>query len=69
MLTLNVCDKCGSPNLRKSRIRSLFGWIISFAIVPWRCRICDHRQMKFKFVTVESTREQGAGECVDKPEA
>jgi hypothetical protein len=62
MLTINTCDKCGSTSLRPSRIRSAFGHVISILFVPYRCRVCDHRQLKFSFITVEDSHaHEGAG--------
>lgn len=55
MLTINACDKCGSTSLRRSRVRSVFGHIISILFVPYRCRVCDHRQLKLSFIGVEDS--------------
>ena len=64
MLTIGVCDKCGSNQLRQSRIRTLGGFLVSFLLIPYRCRICDHRQLKFRFVQPGGVPEPGemAGE-------
>ena len=48
----NICEKCHSYELRPSRVRNLFERLISFAVVPYRCRACDRRQRKFRGIAM-----------------
>lgn len=50
MMWANVCEKCQSYELRPSRLRNVFEWLVFFAVVPYRCRLCDRRQKKFRGV-------------------
>jgi len=52
MMWANVCERCQSYELRPSRIRNVFEWLVSFAILPYRCRVCDRRQRKFRGVEI-----------------
>jgi hypothetical protein len=69
MLTINTCDKCGSASLRPSRIRSAFGRLISILFLPYRCRVCDHRQLKFSFITVEDSHAHEDATVTETPHA
>jgi len=45
-----VCPKCLSSDLRRSRIRNGFEWMLSLLMVSCRCRLCGWRCLKFRFV-------------------
>lgn len=47
MMTLNVCEKCGSNELRRSRVKTFAEWVFSLLASPYRCKLCDHRELKF----------------------
>lgn len=51
MLSYHACEKC-SARLRPSRLRNLLEFIISPLFLPYRCRECDRRQFKFRFVNM-----------------
>ena len=49
MLSYHACSLCDSP-VRRSRIRNVVEFLISPIVVPYRCRICDKREFKFRFM-------------------
>lgn len=53
MMTDNICGRCYSRDLRRSRIHNIFEWLLSFSMRPYRCRECDHREMKLNSVKVQ----------------
>ena len=63
MLSYHACESC-SARLRPSRLRNVLEFIISPLFLPYRCRECDRRQFKFRFVNMnpsvanESDKEQ-----------
>jgi NMD protein affecting ribosome stability and mRNA decay len=52
MMSLNVCQKCGSYDLRKSRVKTVLEWLFSALASPYRCKLCDHRELKFNGMEV-----------------
>ena len=56
MLSYHACEKCYA-RLRPSRLRNVLEFIISPLFLPYRCRECDRRQFKFRFVNMNPTVE------------
>ena len=45
-----LCPKCFSPNVRRSRRRSVEDFLVILLLRrPYRCRMCRHRYMQFVF--------------------
>ncbi len=42
-----ICAKCGAKNLRRSSLR-LFEYFLVPVLLPYRCRLCDHRGLKLR---------------------
>ena len=49
MLFVLMCPKCGSSDLRRSRTRHLGEWLVAVFAAPYRCRLCDHRELVMRF--------------------
>jgi hypothetical protein len=62
MMSLNVCQKCGSYDLRKSRVKTVLEWLLAALASPYRCKLCDHRELKFNGIEVGRPTGQIAGE-------
>ena len=45
-------------NLRRSRIRNVFEWLVAFVLIPYRCRLCDFREMKIRFMDMHPGGER-----------
>lgn len=58
MASYNVCDKC-EGRVRPSRLRNVLEFIVSPLFLPFRCRVCDRRQFKFRL---------GGDVSVDEPD-
>ncbi len=61
MLFVLMCPKCGSSDLRPSRSRHLGEWLVAVFAAPYRCRLCDHRELVMRFATpgvAESTEQE-----------
>ena len=56
MLSHHLCDKCDA-RLRRSRLRNAFEYVISPLLVPFRCRECDRRQFKFRFLDMNPPKQ------------
>jgi hypothetical protein len=52
MLTYHACSKCDAP-VRRSRRRNLLEFLIGPIMLPYRCTICDRREMKLRFIDME----------------
>ena len=52
MLTYHACSKCDAP-VRRSRRRNLLEFLIGIVVLPYRCTICDRREMKLRFIDME----------------
>jgi hypothetical protein len=44
-----VCQNCGSQNTRRSQ-RRVLEWLIGWLLLPYRCRHCNERFYKWRFV-------------------
>ncbi|HYA15854.1 MAG TPA: hypothetical protein VEF06_00240 [Bryobacteraceae bacterium] len=52
MLTYHACSKCDAP-VRRSRRKNLFEFLIGPIMLPYRCTVCDRREMKLRFIDME----------------
>ena len=62
MLFVLTCPKCGSSDLRRSRTRHLGEWLVAVFAAPYRCRLCDHRELVMRFAApnvAESLEQEG----------
>jgi hypothetical protein len=41
--------------------------LISILFLPYRCRVCDHRQLKFSFITVEDSHAHEDATVTETP--
>jgi len=37
------CSKCGSQEITRSHRKNPLEFALSFAVLPWRCRVCYNR--------------------------
>ena len=51
-MTYHACSKCDAP-VRRSRRRNLLEFLIGPILLPYRCTICDRREMKLRFIDME----------------
>lgn len=58
MMSANTCARCGALNLRRSRIRNVFEWLVAFVLIPYRCRLCDFRELKIRFMDMHPGGER-----------
>lgn len=65
MASYNVCDKC-EGRVRPSRLRNVLEFIVSPLFLPYRCRVCDRRQFKFRLGGDVSVEEPDDSEPVVK---
>ena len=49
MLTYHACSKCDAP-VRRSRRKNLLEFLVGPIMLPYRCTICDRREMKLRFI-------------------
>ena len=52
MMTYHACSKCDAP-VRRSRRRNLIEFLIGPVLLPYRCTVCDRREMKLRFIDME----------------
>src|ERR1700760_2053071 len=52
MLTYHACSKCDAP-VRRSRRKNLLEFLIGPIMLPYRCTICDRREMKLRFIDMD----------------
>jgi hypothetical protein len=52
MLTYHACSKCDAP-VRRSRRKSLLEFLVGPIMLPYRCTICDRREMKLRWIDME----------------
>ena len=52
MLTYHACSKCDAP-VRRSRRKNLLEFLIGPIMLPYRCTICDRREMKLRWIDME----------------
>jgi hypothetical protein len=52
MLTYHGCSKCDAP-VRRSRRRNMWEFILGVVMLPYRCTVCDLREMKLRFINME----------------
>jgi hypothetical protein len=68
MMTYHACSKCDAP-VRRSRRKNLLEFLIGPILLPYRCTICDRREMKLRFIDMEPPplAEQEADLIVPEP--
>jgi hypothetical protein len=52
LLTYHACSKCDAP-VRRSRRKNLLEFLIGPIMLPYRCTICDRREMKLRFIDMD----------------
>jgi hypothetical protein len=52
MLTYHACSKCDAP-VRRSRRKNLLEFLIGPVMLPYRCTVCDRREMKLRFIDMD----------------
>ncbi len=52
MLTYHACEKCDAP-VRRSRRKNLWEFILGPVMLPYRCTVCDRREMKLRWIDME----------------
>lgn len=52
MLTYHACEKCDAP-VRRSRRRNLLEFLVGPIMLPYRCTVCDRREMKLRWIDME----------------
>jgi ribosomal protein S27AE len=57
--TPNLCPRCGSQELHRSRRRSLLDHFLSslFSLLPFRCGRCDLRHFRLKLQFASPSHE------------
>jgi len=45
-----ICPKCLSSDLKRSRIRNGYEWLLAPFMVRYRCRLCGWRSLKMRLV-------------------
>src|SRR5579862_1897665 len=58
MLFVLSCPKCGHSNLRPSRIRKIREFLLVPMATPYRCRLCDHRELVFRMAVPRRHEEE-----------
>jgi hypothetical protein len=54
MFTYHACEKCDAP-VRRSRRRNLWEFLLGPIMLPYRCTVCDRREMKLRWLDMETT--------------
>jgi hypothetical protein len=52
MITYHACSKCDAP-VRRSRRRNALEFVLGLVMLPYRCTVCDRREMKLRFIDME----------------
>jgi hypothetical protein len=52
MLTYHACEKCDAP-VRRSRRKNLWEFLLGPIMLPYRCTVCDRREMKLRWLDME----------------
>ena len=52
MLHCHSCAKCNSTGLRRSEVCNIFEWWLVSIVIPYRCRVCLHRQFRWRFIRI-----------------
>jgi hypothetical protein len=58
-----MCERCQSKSWSRSRRRNLIERIAGFALVPYRCNLCDARFFRLRFVGEQQNRNTGGAEA------
>ncbi len=48
MLATSICPLCNSRSMRRSKRRNVAEWLISAALLPWRCEHCQARFFRIR---------------------
>jgi len=60
LLQSRFCRRCRSSQYRRSHLKNLIEWAVSFAIIPIRCEHCGHRRYSPRW-TVSQLGKSGVG--------
>jgi hypothetical protein len=52
MLHCHSCAKCNSTGLLRSEVCNIFEWWLVYIVIPYRCRVCLHRQFRWRFIRI-----------------
>ena len=56
MLSYHACSKCDAP-VRRSRRKNLIEFLIGPIMLPYRCTVCDRREMKLRWIDMEPSSQ------------
>jgi hypothetical protein len=68
MMSYHACSKCDAP-VRRSRRKNLLEFLIGPILLPYRCTICDRREMKLRFIDMTPPPEESDEDLMDLNEA
>lgn len=55
------CQSCKSHRIRRSYRRNAMEWLVSLVLLPCRCKSCDQRSFKFRWVLSRENSVEGWG--------
>jgi hypothetical protein len=72
MIYYHACSNCHA-RVRRSRIGNVIEFVISPIVVPYRCTVCDRRELKYRYLDMnpdpsKEEDDEEEEETAQKPE-